>query len=240
MEHVAANDLRSRAAMDVAARRGHDLFAFLDPPASLQAHALPLDDVVTECEQRFGKLAPPLSRATYDPRTRHHFALAGSWTPAPLHYRTDWWEDAGVRPDTWDQLREGARKIKLGNGLDAGTEIGPMFEKKAMDNTLGLVEDARKTGAKVLTGGKRSDRFDKGYFFEPTVLTGVTDRAKIMTEEPFAPVMPVLDFSKTEEVIAQANNTRYGLAAYVFTNDLTTVWKMAEGLEAACRHCLAD
>jgi succinate-semialdehyde dehydrogenase/glutarate-semialdehyde dehydrogenase len=53
-----------------------------------------------------------------------------------------------------------------------------------------------------------------------------------MIEEPFAPVMPVLDFSKTDEVIAQANNTRYGLAAYVFTNDLTTVWKMAEGLEA--------
>jgi multiple sugar transport system substrate-binding protein len=132
VEHVAANDLRSRAAMDVAARRGHDLFAFLDPPASLQAHALPLDDVVTECEQRFGKLAPPLSRATYDPRTRHHFALAGSWTPAPLHYRTDWWEDAGVRPDTWDQLREGARKIKLRHGVPAGLGLAPEADSNAL------------------------------------------------------------------------------------------------------------
>ncbi len=122
--------------------------------------------------------------------------------------------------------------LKLGNGMEPGVEIGPMFEKRAMDNTVSLVEDARQCGAKVLTGGKRSDRFAKGYFFEPTVLTNVTDKVKLMTEEPFAPVMPVLDFSKLDDVIRAANNTRYGLAAYVFTNDLTVAWKMAEGLEA--------
>jgi succinate-semialdehyde dehydrogenase / glutarate-semialdehyde dehydrogenase len=107
-----------------------------------------------------------------------------------------------------------------------------MFEKKAMDNTVNLVEDAKKRGAKILTGGKRSDRFDKGYFFEPTVLTNINGEMKMMTDEPFAPVMPLLDFGKLDEVIAAANNTRYGLAAYVFTNDLTVAWKMAEGLEA--------
>lgn len=127
---------------------------------------------------------------------------------------------------------EFARALKMGNGLEPGIEVGPMFEKKAMDNTLGLVEDAKKTGAKILTGGKRSERFEKGYFFEPTVLTNLSAGAKIMTEEPFAPVMPLLDFSKLDEVIAQANNTRYGLAAYVFTNDLTVAFRMAEGLEA--------
>jgi succinate-semialdehyde dehydrogenase/glutarate-semialdehyde dehydrogenase len=125
-----------------------------------------------------------------------------------------------------------ARGLKLGNGLDAGVEVGPMFEKRAMDNTLALVEDARKHGAKVLTGGKRSDRFEKGYFFEPTVLTNISGEMKMMTEEPFAPVMPLLDFSKIDDVIRAANNTRYGLAAYVFTNDLTVAWRMAEGLEA--------
>lgn len=127
---------------------------------------------------------------------------------------------------------EFAKALKLGNGLDAGVEIGPMFEKRAMDNTVTLLEDARKTGAKVLTGGKRSDKFEKGYFFEPTVLTNLAMDARIMTDEPFAPVMPLLDFSKLDDVIAAANNTRYGLAAYVFTNDLTVAWKMAEGLEA--------
>jgi len=127
---------------------------------------------------------------------------------------------------------ESARQLKLGNGLDAGVEVGPMFEKRAMDQTVKLVEDARGRGAKVLTGGKRSDRFQRGYFFEPTVLADLPGDAQIMTEEPFAPVMPLLDFSKLEDVIRAANNTRYGLAAYVFTNDLTVAWRMAEGLEA--------
>jgi succinate-semialdehyde dehydrogenase/glutarate-semialdehyde dehydrogenase len=127
---------------------------------------------------------------------------------------------------------EFAKGLKLGNGLDAGVEVGPMFERRAMDNTIALVEDAKRCGAKILTGGKRSDRFQKGYFFEPTVLSGLTPEAKMMTEEPFAPVMPLLDFGKIDDVIREANNTRYGLAAYVFTNDLTVAWKMAEGLEA--------
>lgn len=127
---------------------------------------------------------------------------------------------------------EFAKGLKLGNGLEPGVEVGPMFEKKAMDNTVGLIDDARKTGAKLLTGGKRADRFEKGYFFEPTVLNNLSLDAKIMTEEPFAPVMPLLGFTNLDDVIRAANNTRYGLAAYVFTNDLSVAWKMAEGLEA--------
>jgi succinate-semialdehyde dehydrogenase/glutarate-semialdehyde dehydrogenase len=127
---------------------------------------------------------------------------------------------------------ESAKALKMGNGLEQGVEVGPMFEKKALQSTQALVDDARTAGAKILTGGKKSDRFDKGYFFEPTVLTSVPMSAKLMVEEPFAPVMPLIDFSNLDEVIRAANNTRYGLAAYVFTNDLTTAWKMAEGIEA--------
>jgi succinate-semialdehyde dehydrogenase/glutarate-semialdehyde dehydrogenase len=141
-----------------------------------------------------------------------------------------------VHKDVQKKFTEAAveftRALKLGNGLDAGTEIGPMFEKKALQSTQELVEDAKKCGAKILSGGKKSDRFEKGYFFEPTVLSGITGKERMMTEEPFAPVMPLLDFSKLDDVIAAANNTRYGLAAYVFTNDLTVAWKMAEGIEA--------
>ncbi|HLJ97851.1 MAG TPA: NAD-dependent succinate-semialdehyde dehydrogenase [Gemmataceae bacterium] len=127
---------------------------------------------------------------------------------------------------------EFARNLKLGNGLDAGTEIGPMFEKRAMEQAIALVDDAKRHGAKVLTGGKRSTRFEHGYFFEPTVLADLSPQSRILTDEPFAPVMPLLDFNKIEDVIQAANNTRYGLASYVFTNDLTIAWRMAEGLEA--------
>jgi succinate-semialdehyde dehydrogenase/glutarate-semialdehyde dehydrogenase len=127
---------------------------------------------------------------------------------------------------------EFARGLKLGNGLEPGVEVGPMFEHKAMQQTVELVDDATKRGAKILTGGKRSDRFEKGYFFEPTVLRDLHPQTRMLVEEPFAPVMPLLDFSKLDDVIRQANNTRYGLAAYVFTNDLTVALRMAEGLES--------
>ena len=127
---------------------------------------------------------------------------------------------------------EEAKKLKMGNGLDEGVVVGPMFEKKAMDGTQALIDDAKGKGAKVLTGGGKAKSFSKGYFFEPTVLSGLSADARILTDEPFAPVMPVLDFTKIEDVIAAANNTKYGLAAYVFTNDLSIAWRMAEGLEA--------
>ncbi len=125
-----------------------------------------------------------------------------------------------------------AKGLKMGSGLEEGVQVGPMFESRAMDKAQELIDDARRHGAQILTGGGRSTRFERGYFFEPTVIRGVDRSMKILTEEPFAPVMPLLDFGKIEEVIAQANDTPYGLAAYVFTNDLTVATLMAEGLEA--------
>jgi succinate-semialdehyde dehydrogenase/glutarate-semialdehyde dehydrogenase len=137
-----------------------------------------------------------------------------------------------VRKKFTEAAVEFAKLLKIGNGLEPGIEVGPMFEKKALASTQELVDDAKNVGAKILTGGRRSDRFDRGYFFEPTVLSDVPLNAKMMTEEPFAPVMPIVGFDNLDAVIAAANNTRYGLAAYVFTNDLTTAFKMAEGIEA--------
>ena len=125
-----------------------------------------------------------------------------------------------------------AKKLRLGNGMDEATQIGPMFEARALEKTARFVDDARSKGAQVLAGGSRSSRFDRGYFFEPTVLRSVDTSMKVMTDEPFAPIMPILDFSRLDEVLALANATPYGLAAYVFTNDLTVATRMAEGLEA--------
>ncbi|MFO0908607.1 MAG: NAD-dependent succinate-semialdehyde dehydrogenase [Isosphaeraceae bacterium] len=137
-----------------------------------------------------------------------------------------------IAGDFTDAAVELTKKLKIGNGLEEGVQVGPMFEAKAIEKTAGLVDDARARGAHVLTGGARSTRFEKGYWFEPTILREVNGSMRVMTEEPFAPVMPVLDFGKLDEVIAAANNTPYGLAAYVFTNDLTVATRMAEGLEA--------
>lgn len=137
-----------------------------------------------------------------------------------------------ISKDFTDAAVELASSLKLGNGLEPGVQVGPMFEARALEKTSALIEDARTKGAKVLTGGGRSKRFDRGYWFEPTIIREVNGQMKLMTEEPFAPVMPLLDFDKLDDVITAANNTPYGLAAYVFTNDLTVATRMAEGLEA--------
>lgn len=137
-----------------------------------------------------------------------------------------------ISKDFTEAAVELARGLKLGSGLEEGVQVGPMFEASALEKTAALVDDAKRLGARILTGGARSTRFSKGYFFEPTVIGQVDGKMKIMTDEPFAPVMPLLDFSKLDDVIAAANATPYGLAAYVFTNDLTVATRMAEGLEA--------
>ncbi len=191
-------------------------------------------DQVKRMSMELGGHAPFIVFPDADPEIGAKIAVTGKFrnngqvciAPSRFYVHKD------VQKKFTEAAVEFAKNLRLGNGLEAGVEIGPMFEKRAMDGTLSLIEDAKKTGAKVLTGGKRADRFHKGYFFEPTVLTNLALNAKVMTEEPFAPVMPLLDFSNIDDVIAAANNTRYGLAAYVFTNDLSIAWKMAEGLEA--------
>jgi succinate-semialdehyde dehydrogenase/glutarate-semialdehyde dehydrogenase len=141
-----------------------------------------------------------------------------------------------VHKDVEKQFTDAAvaatRALKLGNGLEPGVEIGPMIEEPRLAATTALLDDAKKRGAAVLTGGERSKSFDRGWFFEPTVLRNLHPESRILIDEPFAPVMPLMDFRKLDDVISAANNTRYGLAAFAFTNDLSAMWKLAEGLEA--------
>ncbi len=136
-----------------------------------------------------------------------------------------------IENDYLEACVEATKQLNLGNGLDPAVNIGPMFEKRGMDKTDSIVADAQGKGANCILGGSRSTRFDRGYFYEPTVLTQISNDMAIMTDEPFAPVMPILDFDTIEEAIAKANDTVYGLAAYVMTNDLSAAFKMAEGLE---------
>lgn len=120
VDHVSAHDLRARALAEVSAQRGHDLFGFPTPPAAFEAHVVPLDDVVGECERRYGKLLRLAHLGTYSPKSRKYFALAESWAPNPIHYRADWWGDVGVKPDSWAEVREGARRVRERHGAHAG------------------------------------------------------------------------------------------------------------------------
>ena len=128
-------------------------------------------------------------------------------------------------------LVEGAKQLKVGPGMEVGVEIGPLIDETALENALEHIQEATDRGAQVLCGGKRW-KGAAGYFLEPTVLTDVPDDARCMCEETFAPVVPVCVFDDEAEVIQNANDTPYGLAAYAFTRDLSRSWRLAEALEA--------
>ena len=121
--------------------------------------------------------------------------------------------------------------LTIGNGLDADTNVGPMINAVQLERVEGLLAEATAKGAQVLVGGERSTEFDKGYFFQPTVLANVSPAQHIYSEEIFGPVMPMIPFADPEEAIELANDTPYGLAAYIFTENLTTAVKMYEGVE---------
>ena len=121
--------------------------------------------------------------------------------------------------------------LKIGNGMDKDVQLGPITTKKRLEEIEKLVETTKKEGAKILCGGKRPSGFNKGYFYEPTVFDNVKDNFKIMTEEPFGPLTPILTFKNFDEVIKKANNQAAGLAGYVCTNSIELASKTSEALE---------
>ena len=127
------------------------------------------------------------------------------------------------------RLAEKVAAMKIGNGLDQDTVIGPLIEEKAVAKVEEHVRDAVSKGAKVLTGGKRVD--GKGLFYVPTVLTDIKPDMLAMREETFGPVAPLMKFETEEEVIRLANSTEFGLAAYFYSRDNARVWRVAEALE---------
>jgi succinate-semialdehyde dehydrogenase/glutarate-semialdehyde dehydrogenase len=124
-----------------------------------------------------------------------------------------------------------ARQLRLGHGSEDGVTMGPLANARGLEAAQGLVEDALIRGAELLAGGRPPAGFDRGYFFEPTVLGRVPDEARIMTEEPFGPVAPIATFTGFDEVVARANALPFGLAGYVFSRSLRTATLAAEALE---------
>src|SRR3954463_7434164 len=119
--------------------------------------------------------------------------------------------------------------LKMGNGLDDGVSLGPLVNKDGLDKVVELVDDAVKKGAKVLTGGKAPG--GKGFFYPATVLTEVPDGAKMLNEEIFGPVAAIQKFKSEDEAIKRANDTEYGLVAYLYTKDLTRGMRVSEKLD---------
>jgi succinate-semialdehyde dehydrogenase/glutarate-semialdehyde dehydrogenase len=127
------------------------------------------------------------------------------------------------------KLADRLAKMKVGRGIEEGVEVGPLIDENQRSKVAHLVEDAVSHGAKVVVGGHARD--GAGYFYEPTVLTDVPDDAELLREEIFGPVAPVKGFSDEDEAIAAANDTEYGLVAYVYTSSLKRALRVVERLE---------
>jgi multiple sugar transport system substrate-binding protein len=112
IDHINLTDIPSRAASEVAARSGHDLIQHTSPPAAFEDQVLNLKDVVTDVTEKLGPMKGVSRRSTYNPKTKKWFGFADNYVPDPVHYRRDWWGEAGVKPTTWDNVLKGAAKLK--------------------------------------------------------------------------------------------------------------------------------
>jgi succinate-semialdehyde dehydrogenase/glutarate-semialdehyde dehydrogenase len=127
------------------------------------------------------------------------------------------------------KLTEAVRRLRVGDGLKGETDQGPLIDAKALAKVETHIADAKAKGATVLTGGKRHSL--GGTFYEPTVLTNVSTQMILAREETFGPVAPLFRVDTDEEAVRLANDTEFGLAAYVYTRDLTRSWRVTEALE---------
>jgi succinate-semialdehyde dehydrogenase / glutarate-semialdehyde dehydrogenase len=127
------------------------------------------------------------------------------------------------------RLAERMGALKLGRGTEEGVQVGPLINKDAVDKVSELVGDALDKGARAVVGARPGD--GRGYFYQPTVLEGVPSSARVLKEEIFGPVAPVAAFDSEEAAVAAANDTEFGLVAYVYTRDLKRAFRVVEGLE---------
>lgn len=140
----------------------------------------------------------------------------------------------GIKDKYIERLKEKVKKLKIGNGFNDDTDIGPIIDKDGYDKIDNHIEDAIDKGAKIIIGGKgikENKNKEAGLYFEPTLIEDVTDDMDIMKEETFGPVVPIQTFQEENEAIHLANNTNYGLAAYLFTENISRGIKVSESLE---------
>jgi acyl-CoA reductase-like NAD-dependent aldehyde dehydrogenase len=137
-----------------------------------------------------------------------------------------------IFPQFTEELADFVNRLRLGDGLDEGTDIGPMIRDKFRVKVESQIDEAIKSGAKVILGGKRPPQFDKGFFYQPTILVDVDHSMQIMRQETFGPVIPLMAYKTFDEAIRLANDTPYGLGASLMTQDAKLVKRFYEGVQA--------
>ncbi len=134
-----------------------------------------------------------------------------------------------------ETLSDRISKMQVGNGIERGTNIGPLINSDALEKVEQQVQDAIAKGAVLHNGGKRlfENGLDAGYFYSPTLLSNISQEMRIYREETFGPVAAVIPFDDTDDILAMANDTHYGLAAYIYTRDIAKAFRSFEALQFA-------
>lgn len=135
----------------------------------------------------------------------------------------------GILPQFAEKFAQKVRSLRVGEAFEEGVDVGPLISDSALEKVEDHIQDALSQGAELHCGGQRHARGQT--FFEPTVLSGVTQAMKVAKEETFAPLAPIFAFDDEQEVIDMANDTEFGLAAYFFTQDYARIWRVSEALE---------
>jgi succinate-semialdehyde dehydrogenase/glutarate-semialdehyde dehydrogenase len=132
-----------------------------------------------------------------------------------------------------EKFTEKTKKLKIGNGFNENVDIGPMATQEGVKGIIKQIHDAVEKGAKLMWGGRKPQgkEFEKGYFFEPTILINTNHKMLIMKEESFGPVVGIMPVKDFEQVISLSNDTKYGLVAYAYTEDLSRAYQLSEKLK---------
>jgi multiple sugar transport system substrate-binding protein len=144
VDNVGMTSLHSRAAAEISAQRGHDIFFFLSPPALYEDHVIDHREIHEECERKYGKPLEIAQKSTYNVKTHKYYGFSDSYVPDPVNFRKDLWDDIGMYPDTWDDIRRGGRKIKDKHGIPIGLGLAP-----ELDTNMALRSIMASFGASV-------------------------------------------------------------------------------------------
>jgi multiple sugar transport system substrate-binding protein len=252
VDNVGLATLNSRAAAEVSAQKGHDLFMFLWPPPVFEDQVIDHAEIYQECERRFGKPVDLAVKSTYNPKTKKYYGFSDSYVPDPVNYRKDLWDDVGMVPDTWDDIREGGRKIKQKHNIPVGiglsSEIDTAMALRALMYSYGSsVQDA--SGNLVLNSKETIEalKFMKVLFEEtmtPEVLAwDASSNNRFMIAGKGSVVLNAISVTRTAEnqKLPIADNIWLAKAAkgpvrrqgLEHVMDVYSIWKFAENIEGA-------
>jgi len=252
VDNVGVATLNSRGAAEVSAQQGHDLFMFLWPPPVHEEQVVDMADVYQECESKFGKPIDLAIRSTYNPKTKKYYGFSDSYVPDPINYRKDLWDDVGMAPNSWDEIREGGRKIKekhnipVGIGLSAEIDTG-MALRTIMYSFGASVQDADNNLVLNSKETLEAIKFVKALFEEtmtPEVLAwDASSNNRFMLAGKGSLALNAISITRTGETegLPVADNIWLAKAAkgpvrqigLEHVMDVYVIWKFAENIDGA-------